>query len=324
MAITEIEIMKNWIAPLSKPKVSISCITYNHEEYIAKALDSFLMQKTNFPFEIIIHDDASTDKTAEIIRKYEKEYPHIIKPIYQRVNQFSLGKKPSHDFTFKKAQGKYIALCEGDDYWIDENKLQLQVSFLEDNPSYSMSFHRSDVLDEEHHTKLEPYPFIDEDKSFTIYDFLKGNLASTASIVRRKEETLKYPENFDRFKLGDWPFNMIYASVGKVKYHANIMSCYRLHNGGVWSKKNEIKKYRYTIYMLEEMDIYFNKKYHNDFSKIILRHLYQLMEFYLERQQVLKAFVIFRHITKKYSIQPRRRFKLLIKLYKMLLKKLIK
>src|SRR6056297_2037532 len=114
-----------------KPLVSICCITYNHEKYIADALDSFLMQKTNFPFEIIIHDDASTDATPKIIDRYAKQYPKIIKPIYQSENQFSKGRKPLRDFVLPLIRGKYMATCEGDDFWIDDKKLEKQISFLE-------------------------------------------------------------------------------------------------------------------------------------------------------------------------------------------------
>ena len=105
-----------------RPLVSIDCITYNHEAYISQALDGFLMQKTKFLFEVLIHDDLSTDGTADIIRKYEKKYPLIIKPIYQTVNQFSKGVEISKKFQFPRAQGKYIAICEGDDYWTNPNK----------------------------------------------------------------------------------------------------------------------------------------------------------------------------------------------------------
>ena len=103
-------------------KVSICCITYNHEDYIADAIESFLMQETDFKYEILIHDDASTDKTADIIRSYELKYPEIIKPIYQTVNQYSKNTKILPTFLYPKAKGKYIALCEGDDYWIDPLK----------------------------------------------------------------------------------------------------------------------------------------------------------------------------------------------------------
>ena len=98
--------------------LSIHCLTYNHEKYIAEAIDSFLMQKTNFKFEILIHDDASTDRTVDIIKKYQQKYPEIIKPIFQTENQYSKGvNKINYKFNFIRSKGKYIALCEGDDYW---------------------------------------------------------------------------------------------------------------------------------------------------------------------------------------------------------------
>jgi glycosyltransferase involved in cell wall biosynthesis len=121
------------------PLVSICCITYNHEKYIQQCLEGFLIQKTTFLFEILIHDDASTDRTADIIREYETKYPDIIKPIYQTENQYSKGVIVSAVYNWPRAKGKYIALCEGDDYWIDSYKLQKQVDFMEANPEYDWS-----------------------------------------------------------------------------------------------------------------------------------------------------------------------------------------
>ena len=113
----------------TKPIVSICCITLHHEKYIRDAIEGFLMQKTSFPIEILIHDDASTDDTANIIREYEEKFPNIIKPIYQTENQYSKGISISATYQFPRALGKYIALCEGDDYWTDPLKLQKQVDF---------------------------------------------------------------------------------------------------------------------------------------------------------------------------------------------------
>ncbi|HHX61228.1 MAG TPA: glycosyltransferase [Epulopiscium sp.] len=101
------------------PLVSICCLAYNHEKFIRQALDGFIMQESNFPIEVLIHDDASTDDTANIIREYEKKYPEIIKPIYQTENQYSKGVGISVTYNFPRAKGKYIAMCEGDDYWTD-------------------------------------------------------------------------------------------------------------------------------------------------------------------------------------------------------------
>jgi glycosyltransferase involved in cell wall biosynthesis len=114
---------QSWSGDLA-PEVSVSCCAYNQESYIRDCLDGFLMQETSFPVEVLIHDDASSDGTANIIRGYEARHPQIIKAIYQTQNQFSLGKWPDRDFNFPRAQGRYIAFCEGDDYWTDPAKLQ--------------------------------------------------------------------------------------------------------------------------------------------------------------------------------------------------------
>ena len=106
--------------------VSICCLAYNHEKYIRKTLEGFVNQKTNFNYEILIHDDCSTDNTVNIVEEYRKKYPKLIKPIYQKENQHSKGIKISNVYQFPRAQGKYIAMCEGDDYWTDMNKLQKQ------------------------------------------------------------------------------------------------------------------------------------------------------------------------------------------------------
>ena len=126
----------------SIPVVSICCVAYNHVHFIRQCLDGFVMQKTNFPFEVLIHDDASTDGTQDIIREYEAKYPDIIKPIYQKENQYSKGVRVSLVYNYSRVRGKYVALCEGDDYWTDPYKLQKQVDFLEAHPDYVMCSHQ--------------------------------------------------------------------------------------------------------------------------------------------------------------------------------------
>lgn len=132
---------------MTNPLVSICCITYNHAQFIRKCLDGFLMQKTDFPIEILIHDDCSTDGTTEIIREYEAKYPDLIFPLYEEENQYQQGKAAEIDFyNYRRARGKYIAYCEGDDYWTDPLKLQKQVDFLEANPEYSVCFHNYKIF----------------------------------------------------------------------------------------------------------------------------------------------------------------------------------
>src|SRR5690625_2241081 len=133
-----------------EPLVSISCITYNHEKFISDAIEGFLMQETTFPVEINIHDDASTDNTAKIVREYEKKYPNVLfNVIYQVENQYSKKDGSIRRIQQSRARGKYYAICEGDDYWIDPSKLQKQVSFLEENPEYVLSHTNSNILFEE-------------------------------------------------------------------------------------------------------------------------------------------------------------------------------
>ena len=133
---TQEDIIRKWPKQWELPTVSIRCITYNQEPYIAQALDGFLMQDTDFPFEVVVHDDASTDRTADIIREYERNYPKIVKPIYEKENLYIKQNKLFNKIVNDACRGKYIALCEGDDYWIDTLKLQKQINFLEKNPDY--------------------------------------------------------------------------------------------------------------------------------------------------------------------------------------------
>lgn len=120
--------------------VTIRCLTYNHEPYISQCLEGFVMQKTNFRFEAIVHDDASTDGTAAIIREYAEKYPDIIKPIFETENQYSKRDGSIRRIMNEHTHGKYVAMCEGDDYWIDPLKLQKQVDFLENNPNYGLCY----------------------------------------------------------------------------------------------------------------------------------------------------------------------------------------
>lgn len=222
------------------PLVSICCITYNHAPYIRQCLDGFLMQKTNFKYEIVIHDDCSTDGTTEIIKEYASKYPDIFVPLYEDENQYSKGVRGMYaKFVYPKARGKYIAFCEGDDYWIDENKLQMQVDFLESHPDYMMCFHAAEVLDE-----LQiglKYEVLDKDYNST--ELYENWIVPTASIVCKKE-IISYPiKNPELFWAGDIVLIEKAAHLGKVKGFSSVMSVYRItQNGVTWKKEDVIKK----------------------------------------------------------------------------------
>ena len=146
--ITESDIVKDWDGK-NKPIVTIRCLTYNHEKYIAQALDGFLMQETNFPFEIFVHDDASTDNTADIIRQYEKRYPNILRPIYEEENQYSKKDGSLGKIVRDNTRGEYVALCEGDDYWTDPHKLQKQYDILAKCADVKMCTHKVECINED-------------------------------------------------------------------------------------------------------------------------------------------------------------------------------
>lgn len=218
------------------PIVSICCTTYNHARFIRQCMDGFLQQKTNFPIEVLIHDDASTDGTQDIIREYEKKYPNIVKPIYQKENQYSKGVKVSLVYNYSRARGKYIALCEGDDYWTDPYKLQKQVDFLESHPDYVMCSHRFNQY-------IQEKGFLEEeqDKDFEGADYDLKNLiggkwlTQTLTVMYRRSAL-----DLKRYAAYGMSMDMILfyelLKIGKGYCFPDIMAVYRLHNGGVWSE----------------------------------------------------------------------------------------
>ncbi len=216
---------------MSKPLVSICCTAYNHEKYINDCLDGFLMQKTNFEFEILIHDDASTDKTQAIIKSYESQFPKLVKPIFQTENQYSKGVKPFSNFLFPASQGKYIAMCEGDDYWNDPLKLQKQVDFLEANTDFAIcgSLATRTYDDITTPTDIEGEAGVYEQK-----DLAERNFIPTASVLFKKEYILNYPDWALQSSVGDWPLFLICSGYGKIKIISEQMVVRRVHAGGIW------------------------------------------------------------------------------------------
>lgn len=229
-----------------RPVVSISCITFNHERFIGDALDSFLMQKTSFPFEILIHDDASSDHTPEIIRSYVKRYPDVIKPIYQQENQYSQGVHVGM-FNRSRAVGDYIAMCEGDDFWTDPYKLQNQVDILESNPDHSMCITAVEKVHESHSDREIHIRAADGDRSFTLEDLLKRNMVHTASVLFRRELLGELPNDLLNAFNFDYVMWVEMAKRGPIYFLDRPTAVYRVHEGGIYSSLSSADKIKSSL-----------------------------------------------------------------------------
>lgn len=239
--------------------VSICCITYNHAPYIRQCLDGFIMQKTNFKYEILIHDDASTDGTADIIREYEAKYPDIFKPIYQTENQYSKGKNISATYNWPRAVGKYIAQCEGDDYWTDPLKLQKQVDFMEANPEYVLCCHRYKIYNQDDGTWdndyashiLNSYP---NGYVFTNKENLNvGWFTKTMTLLIRNDALKNMPNTRDFKYWRDFHMNYYLLKQGGGFCFPFDGAVYRRHDGSVHSSKSVMDKNKMAYCIAREV-----------------------------------------------------------------------
>ncbi|MFK7782973.1 glycosyltransferase family 2 protein [Psychroserpens sp.] len=264
---------------MSDIKVSICCLAFNHEHFIRQCLDGFMMQKTNFAFEVLIHDDASTDETANIIREYEHKYPDIIKPIYQTENQYSKGVSVTATINFPRAKGKYIAMCEGDDYWTDPNKLQIQVDLLEKH-NLGFSFHAAEIFKygvNDVKKDKSVYYYGEEIKILSAIDILKKNgqniKTPVASFVFEKEivDKLKFEHPAFYSNKISHSFLILWAAYcSKIIYVPRFMSIYRHDHTESWSykmKSNAVFKKHYNLKVINSYNA-FNKITQFEFSSL--------------------------------------------------------
>lgn len=214
--------------------VSIYCLAYKHEKYLRQTLDGFINQKTNFKYEIIVHDDASNDGTKEIIEEYYSKYPEIIIPIVQKENQYSKKIEIVTKYILPCVHGKYIAVCEGDDYWTDCDKLQMQVDALEENPDCHMSVHKVMEVNKEGVPTGVYYPEKVNTGKLTSEEFVNMQVYysfQTSSFLFRgdiwREMRINPPEFKRLFPVGDVAMMLYFGNAGNVYYIDRIMSCYR-------------------------------------------------------------------------------------------------
>jgi len=247
------------------PLVSICCVAFNHEKYIEEAIQGFLNQKVDFLCEILIHDDASTDHTANIIRKYQNEYPEIIKPIYQQENQYSQGRKVS-SILFHEAKGKYIAWCEGDDYWTNPNKLQKQVDFLEKNPNYDLCLHNILWVWEDENRQPEGREKNPKD-TYTLEAHLnpdeRATVGHTSTAVFKRYLVKNLPKWFYDSVYEDVPLFAYIGGFGLTKYINEVMAVHRIHKDSLSSREKSLDFYINKLRMYTAIDHHYKKKYHH-------------------------------------------------------------
>lgn len=228
---------------MKPPIVTVWCLAYNQKDFIRDALDGFVMQKTTFPFEVIVHDDASTDGTTTIVQEYARQYPDIIKPVIETENQWQKGglKYIINIMNDNYRNGKYIAFCEGDDYWTAPQKLQQQVDFLENHPEYSMCFHSAK---KKYETNTRAWINCEniEDRDYDATDIFVNWTVPTASVMCRREgmefyANLKHPERIQNYDIFIF---LSCAMIGKLRGMHEQMSVYRIQGEGLTYNKQAL------------------------------------------------------------------------------------
>ncbi len=284
------------------PRVSVCMITYNHENFIREAIEGVLMQECHFEVELILANDCSSDATHTIIEDILKNHPHAswIKYINHKEN---LGMMPNFIWALQQCKGKYIALCEGDDYWTEPLKLQKQVDFLDANPDYVLHFHNAEVIKNVKNKKKERRKFYNTYNKFdyTANDVLASWLIPTASIVFRNVIT-KYPVFFKEAVFGDLALQVYLCEYGKMFALDEVMSIYRINDESITIKSiNNLKHINKLIKQLKLMNSFFDEKYKNEINiKIFLLNLEKVN--YFKNNSIFKQSYLF---LRTISLNPR-------------------
>ena len=288
---------------MNEIKISVICLTYNHEKFIRRALENFVSQKTDFPFEVIVHDDASTDGTADIVREYAKKYPDIIIAICQKENIYSQGINARTEVISPILRGEYVALCEGDDYWTDNNKLQVQYDYMKAHPECAMCVHQSTVHDYFKNTDENFTEFL-TDRIFSVEELIKmrGGSFATNSILMKKSVYMELPECFKAKGFSDYQFLINGALNGTFFYIARNMSTYNLGVPGSWTQrtmyknKTAIEHCDEAIRMLNTFDKAYDFKYHDAVSNAASHFEYDKLKyqgrFFASRKEPYREFYL--------------------------------
>jgi glycosyltransferase involved in cell wall biosynthesis len=240
------------------PKVSVAMIAYDHERFIAQAIESVLMQKTDFDYELVIGEDCSTDGTRAIVRDYGERCPERVRLLLPERN---LGMIANSVATLKACRGEYIALCEGDDYWTDPRKLQRQVDFLDQRPDCAVCFHNVTVVRED--ASLQPWLYCppSQKATSTLEDVLRSDFLPTCSVMYRRGLFGEFPPWYHAMSTGDWPLHILNAQYGDIGYLDRVMGVYRQHAGGVFTGRSFDRRFQETMRMYDVLSAHFEQRY---------------------------------------------------------------
>jgi len=240
-------------------RVSVSMVTYNHERHIAQAIESVLAQEHDgFEIELIIGEDCSTDLTAVIVNDYANRYPGKIRVVSGPEN---VGAQRNVARVFAACTGDYIALLDGDDYWISPKKVQIQVEFLEANPDCALCFHNVEVVDEAG-TVIEIPDMSKMPARTHLENLLIGNFISSCSVLYRGGLIKSLPDWWNDVEMADFPLNVMHARLGWIGYIDEVMAAYRRHAGGEFSRQSATRQVRAFMRVLRELDPYLGGQYH--------------------------------------------------------------
>jgi len=296
------------------PLVSVLCPTYKHVQYIRKCLDSILSQETSFRVEVIVRDDASTDGTTEILREYQTAYPDLVKCIFETENQYVKGIR-ALPVLVRHATGKYVALCEGDDYWCDNDKLEQQVAMLEQNPNCFMCAAKTRI-EEEGKTDAPSVIFHGLPQEFLSFE----DLFSRCYLHTSTYVMLSYRDVFDRWekhiRLSDTALHLIYSDLGPVVFLPKVVSVYRITGEGVWSRLTEEQKLKEELDLYKSFYRHFHLKYKKRFFRLLIEQYLRAIKISHKRYRWRSTFSHLVSFLRHTSKSPIRAYKHVQRLYR--------
>jgi len=273
-------------------KLSVCIFTFNHLEYISQAIESVLMQKTNFNFEIVIGEDHSTDGTREIVTSYQKKYPDKIRGY---LNDKNLGVMPNNVYTLSKCRGKYIALLDGDDFWISDEKIQRQVDFLDNNPNFVLCFHDAMIFNQDGRYDSRTCCGPKQKKTVSLTDIICDTHIPTGSAVFRRQGLEGFPpKGYCDLKATDRPLFLFLSAFGQSYYFNECWSVYRKHSNGDWTKRSYQNQWLTHLQIHKFMNRHFSSRYQNAFCKCESRVSYLLALSLLRDGKIKRAKCYFR------------------------------